>query len=263
MTDQQLAQAFDFAKSLAVDAGVVIKRYFQAADIGIEWKEDSSPVTVADHTVNDMVIKQVKAHYPEHGVIGEEGSFEPEREWVWVVDPIDGTSPFSLGMPLSTFCLALVHAGEVQLSVVFDPFQDRMFTAQLGKGAHVNGVKISVSSQSTFDKQYAMTFRSQLKPDHQAINHMFDQVQKEGAKIYMFASFSYAGILVAEGNFVMACMQYGSPWDAAAISLIVQEAGGMATDIYGNPRKYNQWGDGLLLSNGKVHDRIIALTNEG
>lgn len=259
LTEVELTKAFDFAQSLAQEAGVIMKRYFQASDIGIQLKEDDSPVTVADHSINNLVIEKVKTHYPTHGVIGEEGSYESDRDWVWVVDPVDGTSPFSLGIPISTFCLALVHKGAVQLSVVFDPFQDRLFTAQKGKGAFLNGVAIHVSNTKTFKGQYVMTFRSLAKPNHTGMNRMFDALQEVGAKVYMFASFSYAAMLVAEGRLVASCMVYGSPWDAAAASLIVQEAGGLVTDMAGQPRDFSTWGEGLIMTNGAVHSEIISL----
>lgn len=254
-----VASALNFAVELAREAGKITNRYFQAKDMGQTWKEDDSPVTIADTSINKLVIQKIKDRYPEHGVIGEEESYEEKRDWVWVVDPIDGTSPFILGIPMSTFCLALVHNGEVLLSVVYDPFQDRMITAQKGKGTYNGDIKLSVSNSSTFNKQYVLAFRSLTKPNHSGINQMFDTIQKEGAKIYMFASFSYAGLLVAEGHMTMACMVYGSPWDAAAISLIVQEAGGTVTDLHGKPRKYYEWGDGLLISNGQVHQRTLDL----
>lgn len=259
LTEAELTKAFDFAQSLAQEAGVIMKRYFQASDIGIQLKEDDSPVTVADHSINNLVIEKVRTHYPTHGVIGEEGSYESDRDWVWVVDPVDGTSPFSLGIPISTFCLALVHKGAVQLSVVFDPFQDRLFTAQKGKGAFLNGVAVHVSNTNTFKGQYVMTFRSLAKSNHTGMNRMFDALQKSGAKVYMFASFSYAAMLVAEGRLVASCMVYGSPWDAAAASLIVQEAGGQVTDMAGQSRDFSTWGEGLIMTNGAVHSEIISL----
>ncbi len=259
LDNTELTKALQFAKDLARESGVIMKRYFQATDIGIEWKEDNSPVTVADRTINDLVIEKIKVTYPEYGVVGEEASYKADRETVWVVDPIDGTAPFSFGMPISTFCLALVHNGDVQVSVVYDPFQDRMYSAQVGLGAYMNDVRLHVSDASTLKKQYILAFRSLTKPNHTGINTMFDAIQREGAKTYMFASFSYAGALVADSRFVAACMEYGSPWDAAAISLIVSESGGMATDLNGKPRKYNIWADGLILSNGKVHQKLVDL----
>lgn len=259
MNKQELDQAFALAKDLAKQAGEVFNKYFRATDIGFEWKEDNSPVTIADTTINQMVIDSIKEHYPSHGVIGEEDSYHENQEWVWVLDPLDGTSTFSLGIPVSTFCLALVHDGEVLLSVVYDPFQDRLFAAQKGQGAYMNDAKLVVSEATDIKRQYVLAFRSLTKPNHTGVNSMVDVMLKEGAKVYMFAGFSYAGTLVADGHFVMACMTHGSPWDAAAISLIVQEAGGMVTDLNGKPRKFNEWGDGLLVTNGKVHQKILDL----
>jgi myo-inositol-1(or 4)-monophosphatase len=95
-----------FATDLAQEAGAIMDRYFRAEDIGTELKQDLTPVTVADTTINDLVIDRVQQSYPEHGVLGEENSYEPTRDRIWVVDPIDGTVPFSLGIPTSTFSLA-------------------------------------------------------------------------------------------------------------------------------------------------------------
>lgn len=259
MSDSELDDAFSFAKELARKSGKIITKYFQTADLGTKWKEDNSPVTIADTTINQLVISTIQESYPEHGVYGEEDTYEIEREWLWVVDPLDGTSPFSLGIPISTFALALVHDGDVVFSIVFDPFQDRMLTARQGQGAFMNETRLHVSEETSFKRQSLLCFRSLTKPNHKGVNNAFDALQREGAKIFMFSSFSYGGALVAEGKFIAACMTYGSPWDAAAISLIIQEAGGRATDMYGKPRKYNVWADGLILSNGLVHDKLIKL----
>lgn len=256
---QQSNKHLDFAVKLAKKAGKVMNRYFQSDDIGIEHKDDTSPVTVADHAINKMVIDAVKKDYPEHGVIGEEDSYEPTRKNVWVVDPVDGTMPYHVGMPNSTFCLALVEGGEVQVSVVYDPFQDRMATAIKGKGAFLNGKRLHVSKDTVLMNKYVLMFRSSRQPE---LNSLFDELQKRGAKIISVPSFSYMALLVAEGHFVAACMHYGSPWDAAAISLIVGEAGGTVTDINGKQRTYNEWGGGLIVTNGHIHDEIIDLIQE-
>lgn len=261
MNKQELDQASAFAKGLARQAGDIMQKYFQAYDLGVDWKHNTSPVTEADTSINDLVIRAVKTSYPEHGVIGEEESYKQDSSTVWVTDPLDGTSPFTFGMPISTFTLALVNEGEVLVSVVYDPFQERMYSAIKGQGAYMNDVLLKVSQATSVNRQFVLAFRSLTKPNHKGVNNMFDIIQQEGAKIYMFSSFSYAGALVSDGRFAAAIMTYGSPWDAAAISLIVQEAGGMATDLYGKPRSYNQWGDGLLLSNGKVHQKLLDIVD--
>lgn len=259
MNESELKGYLEFAKGLAAEAGVIMRRYFRAEDIGTEWKEDDTPITIADNKINDLVIERVKEVYPAHGVIGEEGSYKPEREYVWVVDPIDGTIPFSLGISGSTFCLGLVRKGAVLVAVVFEPFHDRLFSAVLGAGAYLNNQKISVSK--TADMKNGYFFGTDwMKPGQKNIRPAILALEKRGAKVLSIPSYSFMGALVAKGDFFAAFMAYGSPWDAAAISLIVTEAGGKATDLSGNIRKYNEWSDGILLTNGKVHDEIVGMT---
>ena len=130
MTRLGYEKELDFAKQLAQDAGEIMRRYFQSDDIGTELKEDNTPLTIADTKINQLAIDRVKQVFPRCGVIGEEDSFETEREELWVVDPIDGTKPYSLGIPVSTFCLAYAVNGDVKVSVVYDPFQDRLYHAK-------------------------------------------------------------------------------------------------------------------------------------
>lgn len=249
----------EFAKGLAAEAGVIMRRYFRAEDIGTEWKEDNTPLTVADTKINQLVIDRVKKGFPEHGVIGEEDSYETKRDYVWVVDPIDGTIAFSMGIPVSSFCMALVYKGDVQVSVVFEPFQDRLFSAVLGQGAFMNGQKINVSKYTDVKNKYFMGV-DWMSSGQKNLGPAIETLKKQQAKLLSELSFSFMGALVAKGDMFAAFMAYGSPWDAAAISLIVEEAGGKATDLEGNARKYNQWSDGIIVTNGTIHDEIVRMT---
>lgn len=259
MTPQERNGYLEFSKGLAQEAGIIMKRYFRAEDIGTEWKEDDTPLTVADTMINQLVIDRVKEIYPEHGIIGEEQSFEAEREYVWVVDPIDGTIPFTLGIPGSTFCIALVHKGEVHVAVVFEPFQDRLFSAKRGEGAYLNDRIITVSKDTEIKNRYFFG-ADWMKPGQKNVRPAILELEKRGARLLSVPSYAFMGALVATGDFFAAFMAYGSPWDAAAISLIVEEAGGRATDLNGNVRKYNEWSDGILVTNGIVHNDIVKMT---
>lgn len=242
----------EFAKTLAYQAGDIMNKYFHSDEIGTTFKEDNSPITVADTMINDLVIDQVKKQFPNCGVIGEESSYETEREDLWIVDPIDGTKPYSLGIPVSTFCLAYVINGDVKTSVVMDPFQKRLYSAVKGKGAHVNDKPINVSNSDNLNGQ-------NLHLGGRNFDKLVLSLRNRGGNFYDIYSFSYTGTLVASGNLVAAAMEYGSPWDAAAISLIVTEAGGRASDLNGEVRKYSQWGEGILVSNGLVHDKLVKM----
>ena len=109
-------------------------------------KKDGSPVTKTDLAINKLVIDRVKKYFPSHGVLGEEQSNYVEKaDYVWVCDPVDGTIPFSRGMPTCMFSLGLTFKGKPILGVGYDPFIDRLIFAELGKGAFLNGKKIHVS----------------------------------------------------------------------------------------------------------------------
>ncbi len=260
MDDAKLQEYLEFAKGLAQEAGEIMLRYFRSKDIGTTWKEDNSPVTVADTQINKLVIDKVQTSFPNHGIIGEEASYNPEKETVWVVDPIDGTAPYDLGMPCSTFCLALVYKGDVQVSIVLDPFSNRSFSAARGKGAFCNEEKIRIQSRGEIEQSY-MFIPTGTKEEPHKYEQAITSFKKRGAKISFIPTFSYLATLVLESKALVCLMGYGSPWDAAAISLIAEEAGGRASDLRGNPRKYNEWSDGIIISNGAIHEEVVELIN--
>lgn len=134
----------DVAIELAKSAGDTMRHHFTIG-MKITWKADKTPVTIADTKINALVIKVIKDTFPTHGVLGEEASdYEVGDKYLWVCDPIDGTIPYSHGIPTSVFSLALVKDGEPILGVVYDPFMERMFFAQKGEGAFMNEQIINV-----------------------------------------------------------------------------------------------------------------------
>lgn len=134
----------EFAKKLAYEAGDIMREYFQTTDM--VWKSDNTPVTQADTEINSRVIERIAAAYPEHSVIGEEESAVREgARYTWACDPVDGTMPYSHGLPISTFSLALCEDGKPVVGVVYDPFMDRLFWASVGGGAFCNDEAIHVN----------------------------------------------------------------------------------------------------------------------
>lgn len=259
MSKQELDSYLEFAINVAHKANEIALDYFQSENLVTEWKENDTPLTVADTTINELVTQEVKQQYPAHGVIGEEGSYSETSEYVWVTDPIDGTIAFSMGMPIFTFCLALVHNGEVLVSVISVPAQNKLFTAIRGEGARMNGVPIHVSDKQDFNNAYVSAM-DRLSPGEDKVGAATLAIKNRGAIMIGMYSYAYMSMLVAEGHAVASVMGYGSPWDAAAPALIVEEAGGKVADIYGQQRKYNEWGEGTLMSNGtKIHEELVEL----
>ena len=139
-----MEEYLEFAKHVAFYAGNLMKKYFDS-DKEVEYKEDRTPVTMIDKKINHYLIEQVKLNYPYHDVDGEEEKLKNGNDFVWVCDPIDGTSMYTRGIPVSVFSLALTYNGEPIVGVVYDPFQDKMYSAIKGSGAYCNDEKIKVS----------------------------------------------------------------------------------------------------------------------
>lgn len=124
-----MAEYKTVALDLAKRAGEIMRKNFTLW-MKKDWKADRSPVTDADITINALVIEEIRKRWPDHSIIGEEQSDAIEgAEYAWVCDPVDGTIPFSNGVPLGTFVLALCRDGVPTLGVIYDPFMDRMFVA--------------------------------------------------------------------------------------------------------------------------------------
>jgi len=158
MSHETYQAELDFATELAYEAGKVMMRYFRNPELEVEWKSDNTPLTQADTTINDMVINGVRAKFPEDDVIGEEGSNEHGGLRAWVVDPIDGTLPFSNGIPVSTFSLGLVDRsdGQTVVAAIYYPFLDELYTATKGGGAHMNGAKLETAKTTDLNGVFAV-----------------------------------------------------------------------------------------------------------
>lgn len=249
-----------FAIRIAKESGEIMKKYFM---IGVvcEYKKDNSPVTQADLEINSFLINEVSRLFPEHSINGEEKSNTVKgSKYVWVCDPIDGTIPYSRGMPISTFSLALVKNGEVVLGVVYDPFCDRLFSAEKNKGSYLNDQKIHVSDRTTLNnsKIDCEMFNS-AKYD---FGELIKQLKKYNIGVMRLSSFIYPSVLLAAGEFDITLFPHTTAHDAATVKIIVEEAGGKVTDIFGNEQRYDQPINGLLVSNGILHNQLVALTKQ-
>ena len=246
------------ALELSAAAGEIMLKYF---DIGVpaDWKEDNTPITVADSTINRMVIDRIAAEYPEHGVVGEEASLEkPDASLQWVCDPIDGTLPYMLGIPTNVFSLALCENGDPIVSVVGDPYLDRTYTAVLGGGTYCNGRKLAVSGTTEMNGSL-MNVSGRKSGDAAYGARIYDDLYGSGVRILHHNSMVYEVIQVASGMFDGAIFTKKTPWDAAAGVLLVTEAGGVATGLSGEQQRYDRPINGTIFSNGHLQAALEKL----
>ena len=203
-----------------------------------------------------LYLLKVKEKYPNHSVDGEEEHYG-YGDYIWVCDPIDGTSMYARHIPVAVFSLALVIDGVPMVGVVYDAFTDNLYTAVKGQGAYRNDVKISVNNIKLDD----MRSVSHMDMWPEVEYNLYDTIKELGKKTYFvgLGSVIRAGICVANGDFNLA-LYPGTKHrncDLAAIKVIVEEAGGKVTDLFGNEQRYDQDIKGAIISNSVVHAEVI------
>ncbi len=254
----------EFATKLAKEAEAIALKYF-GFEVENTWKEDDTPLTIADTEINDLVIKRINETYPEHSIYGEEKShIKDESKYIWVCDPIDGTMAFSCGLPIFVFSIALVDqaTGLPILGLINDPIMKNMYWAYKGGGAYRNGKKISVSTDNTLKNTYFSTGASGKEVGFSNLP-LFKILSEKKCKVMKYPSFIYGGIQVANGKYSGAVFYAKAGHDVATLKIITEEAGGKVTDLNGDERRYDAAGLGCIVSNGILHNEILECVRTG
>lgn len=254
----------EFAKKLAKEAEGIALRYF-SFEVESTWKGDDTPLTKADIEINDLVIKRISETYPDHSIYGEEKSqLKENSKYIWVCDPIDGTMAFACGLPLFVFSIALVDqaSGLPVLGLVNDPMMKNMYWAYKGGGAYRNGKKIEVSKDTSLKNTYLSTGASGKEVGFSNLP-LFKVLSEKKCKTMKYPSFIYGAIQVANGKYSGAVFYAKAGHDVAALKIITEEAGGKVTDLNGEERRYDEDGLGCVVSNGILHDEILAVSKSG
>lgn len=259
-------EELEFAKELAKEAGEIMRLYFRSDSINREWKDDSTPLTIADTEINRLVINKISEKFPGHEILGEEESNRKNSEYTWVCDPIDGTTPFSHGVPNATFNLALTRDGNSVMSVVYDPFCDRLYTAIKGAGAYLNGDKIEVNHDDDTEKRVPINievwagFSSGMSFfENPIVNSKIIASLSDNRFVPLtFCSVAYSVVNSAEGGIKGVVFGGTNPWDAAACTLVASEAGLVVTDILGNElSRMDKQTRGFLIGTRSVHAEML------
>lgn len=276
MTQNQ--KSLELAKDIALTIGIRIREIVADNSIELEVKNKSSIsdlVTKFDVWADQEITKRITEIFPEHVVIGEESYTELEKKMgnklpeivnsniCWIVDPIDGTSNFTNRLPHSAICIGLVDRGVRVCGVVYDPYRQEMFTAIKGEGAFLNDKKIAVSSR---DKLINCLVGIHYPNDRWT---KWEEYEATTLKLIMSCrnirtlgagalDFCWAACGRLDG-----CFEYKlKPWDVAASSLILEEAGGYYSSMGKGDRSFNLFGEGFLGCNPRIKDEFRALLEE-
>lgn len=265
--DAMRCRVLDVAIQAARSAGMLMKKH--CGLINIEKTKDHAAdlATKIDMECEEIVKTTALRHFPDHEILGEE-SVDPGAqaatkaiqkyigsEWLWVVDPIDGTTNFVHGLPGSVVSIGIAHKSDVVVAVIFDPYRDEMFTAIKGHGAYCNGQKIHVDSAEDIESGlFAMApYRDNPGPSFAAIQEMY--LSSRGVRDIGAAALHLAWTAVGRlSGFAQLNL---CPWDLAAGSLLVEEAGGTVTNTQG--KTYGLIDKNVCATNGKVHAPLLSL----
>lgn len=254
MKRNEKLEYLEFAIKLAKSSGKIILYDFRNVT-KYERKKDGTLVTETDIKVDKHIIREIRAKYPNHSVLTEESeAVKGNSEYKWVIDPLDGTHNFIHGIPIFSVSIALARNERVIAGAIYFPFFDWMFYAARGEGGFLGGKKIHVSARdenealALHDSYFIGKKESQIK----SIGKLADAVKR----IRLFGAATMGFVSVASGMADVYVERSDKPHDIAVGCLLVEEAGGVITEISGKP--WSLQSDNLIVSNGKFHKKLIS-----
>ncbi len=244
------------AQTLADQSGNVLRRYFRQP-LAIDAKADLSPVTIADREVETLLRSAIEAAFPGHGILGEEfGAVRTDAEYVWVIDPIDGTKSFMTGKATFGTLIALTRRGSPILGIIDQPITRERWLGTAGQPTTLNGAPISVRpcARLADASLYATTPQMFVGGDAVAFERLMKAV-----KYPLYGADCYAYGLLASGFTDLVCEASLQPYDYCALVPVVEGAGGVMSDWEGRPVTIASGGRVLAAGDAALHGAALAL----
>jgi myo-inositol-1(or 4)-monophosphatase len=224
-------------------------------------------LTRADLKSEEIIISAIKNNFPAHQILSEEqGQVGAENNYLWIIDPIDGTTNFSMHNPLWSISLAVAYKAEIVLGFIYAPVLDELYIAETGQGAKLNNPSVSFRTSKTIlvsdikEGKVLNTFcHGSTEKDMKKAIKYYTYQKLQGFDCRQLGSAALELAYVASGRVESIMIPGANSWDIAAGALLVKEAGGMVTDFFGQ-----EWGldsVDILASNGKVHREILRVIN--
>lgn len=245
-----------FIEQTAKGAGKILIEHFGKLK-HIESKGRMDLVTEADKLSEKFIISRIKKHFPKDAILGEETGMHGKSKRIWIIDPLDGTKNYAIRNPFFNVAIALVEDGEVTHAGVYAPFLGEFYYAEKGKGAKLNGKKIHVSDVSDLKKSFVQFCNGLSNKAIKNISKIFAQLRPKVLALRQQGAAELELCFVAAGRTpVYFMVDFNTPWDVAAGSLIVREAGGRVTNFKGEDFKLFKHKN-IIASNGKIHNKIM------
>ena len=249
------------AVEIAREAGALLANFFERR-VPYELKGEFDLVTEADRASERLVVERLRSHFPTHTIVAEEGGgHESSSEYRWFVDPLDGTTNFAHAFPMFNVTLGLARAGEMIAGVIYDPIRQELFTAERGAGAYLNNRRIHCSGAKKLADSLSSTGFPSRKRHHNINIHFYYQLAMASHGVRRTGSAAIDLAYVAAGRLDF-FWEFGlKPWDMAAGTLLVEEAGGRTSDMHGARHSVTA-SEHLLADNGALHDEVLGMFGE-
>jgi len=246
-----------FISRTLIKAGEKILSFYGKSSVMYHKQTVIDIVTEADLASNAIITDAIKAAYPEHGIISEEGEgYLPGSDYQWYIDPLDGTKNFESSTPLFGINIALAYKNEVTHAAIYLPLLKDFCYAEKGKGSFHNGVKTTCSSKENWKGTYGLG-TMKLSSEHESLLNGINELTENTGWTNAIASSAVAGIWVSTGKRDWYVGPSSNSWDYAPTSLIASEAGAIVTNIEGMP--YSPGDRGIVVANKFLHPQLIAL----
>lgn len=262
LQDSERRRFMGLAIEAARAAGLVLLEKAQEG-FRIEYKAAVNLVTDADHAAEDCIVSAIRRSFPSHRLLAEEGgaAAPSTSPCQWIIDPLDGTTNFAHGFPFYAVSIGLEYAGSCVLGVVLDPVRNELFTAELGRGAFLNGKRIRVSETEKLDQALLVTgFAYDIRDNPNNNLDHFTRLSLHAQGVRRTGSAALDLCYVAAGRFDGFWEIKLNPWDMAAGFVILQEAGGLVTSFAKDT--FSIYGQELVATNGLIHDELLHILNQ-
>lgn len=257
----ETSQVILVAIQAALQAGEILRRGY-----GTDYQVQSKPgrhnfVTDYDHAAEKAILETIKQHFPDHAILAEEsGSAKgaTESSILWIIDPLDGTTNFTRHLPLFCVSIAVYYKGEVVCAVIYQPITSELFVAEKGRGAYLNGTRLSVSTISDIDKAIiGVGLPYQMDKRRSSLKHVAFFTEG-GVPMRNLGSAALSLAYVAAGKIDGFWIDHLQPWDIAAGQLLITEAGGLVTNYEGTSPDLTQ-SSSAIAGNPFIHGEILKL----
>jgi myo-inositol-1(or 4)-monophosphatase len=251
----------DFMERTAREAGSLLRdRLHDRHDV--QYKGEINIVTEADRLSEELITGRISKGFPQHGIMAEESTeMKTDSGFRWIIDPLDGTTNYAHGYPVFAVSIALEVDGTVMLGAVYNPMSEEYFMAARGKGSFLNGRRLHVSTTDSLKRSLLATgFPYDIRTDRNNNINYFKAMALSAQAIRRAGSAALDLAFVAVGRFDGFWELKLAPWDTAAGWLILEEAGGVVTDLAGGA--YQVYSPNILATNGLIHDEMLRIITQ-